>query len=159
MSYIQSSLIKGEQVVLQAHISWWSQLPLIILGFLLLPVMGFGLLLWAMAIARYLTTEMAITNKRVIAKFGFISRRTVEINLQRIESIQVHQSVLGRVFNYGSIIVSGAGNPQAPIPGISDRTRIPQGVLRVAGSFLQRRSRCRCVNSPLSLLPAGSRPI
>jgi uncharacterized membrane protein YdbT with pleckstrin-like domain len=120
MSYIQQSLTKGEQVILQARISWWSQLPLLILGFLLLPVMGFGLLLWGIALARYLTTEMAITNKRVIAKFGFISRRTVEINLQRIESIQVHQGLLGRLFNYGSIIVSGAGNPQAPIPGISD---------------------------------------
>jgi uncharacterized membrane protein YdbT with pleckstrin-like domain len=120
MSYIQQSLTKGEQVVLQARISWWSQLPLLILGFLLLPVMGFGLLLWGIALARYFTTEMAITNKRVIAKFGFISRRTVEINLQRIESIQVHQGLLGRLCNYGSIIVSGAGNPQAPIPGISD---------------------------------------
>jgi uncharacterized membrane protein YdbT with pleckstrin-like domain len=120
MSYIQQSLIKGEQVVLQARISWWSQLPLLLLGFLLLPVMGLGLLLWLIAVARYFTTEMAITNKRVIAKFGFISRRTVEINLQRIESIQVHQGLLGRLFNYGSIIVSGAGNPQAPIPGISD---------------------------------------
>jgi uncharacterized membrane protein YdbT with pleckstrin-like domain len=123
VSYIQNSLIKGEQVVLQARISWWSQLPLIVLGFLLLPAMGFGLLLWVIAAARYFTTEMAITNKRVIAKFGFISRRTVEINLQRIESIQVHQSIFGRVFNYGSIIVSGAGNPQAPIPGISDPLR------------------------------------
>jgi membrane protein YdbS with pleckstrin-like domain len=120
MSYIQQSLTKGEQVVLQARISWWSQLPLLIFGFLLLPVMGLGLLLWLIAVARYFTTEMAITNKRVIAKFGFISRRTVEINLQRIESIQVHQGLLGRLFNYGSIIVSGAGNPQAPIPGISD---------------------------------------
>src|SRR5260370_31276756 len=120
MSYIQQSLTKGEQVVLQARISWWSQLPLLILGFLLLPLLGLGLLLWLIAIARYFTTEMAITNKRVIAKFGFISRRTVEINLQRIESIQVHQGLLGRLFNYGSIIVSGAGNPQAPIPGISD---------------------------------------
>lgn len=120
MSYIQQSLTKGEQVVLQARISWWSQLPMLILGFLLLPFLGLGLLLWLIAIARYFTTEMAITNKRVIAKFGFISRRTVEINLQRIESIQVHQGLLGRLFNYGSIIVSGAGNPQAPIPGISD---------------------------------------
>jgi uncharacterized membrane protein YdbT with pleckstrin-like domain len=106
--------------MLQARISWWSQVPLIVLGFLLLPVMGLGILLWLIALARYFTTEMAITNKRVIAKFGFISRRTVEINLQRIESIQVHQGLFGRIFNYGSIVVAGAGNPQAPIPGISD---------------------------------------
>jgi uncharacterized membrane protein YdbT with pleckstrin-like domain len=96
---------------------------MMILGLLLLPVMGVGLILWAVAVARYFTTEMAITNKRVIAKFGIISRRTVEINLQRIESIQVHQSIVGRILNYGSIIVSGAGNPQAPIPGISDPLR------------------------------------
>ncbi len=120
MSYIQQSLTKGEHLVLQARISWWSQLPLIILGFLLLPAMGIGILLWLIAAARYFTTEMAITNKRVIAKFGFVSRRTVEINLQRIESIQVHQGLFGRICNYGSIVVSGAGNPQAPIPGISD---------------------------------------
>jgi uncharacterized membrane protein YdbT with pleckstrin-like domain len=123
VSYIERSLIKGEHVVLQARISWWSQLPMMILGLLLLPVMGVGLILWAVAVARYFTTEMAITNKRVIAKFGIISRRTVEINLQRIESIQVHQSIVGRILNYGSIIVSGAGNPQAPIPGISDPLR------------------------------------
>ena len=38
---------------------------------------------------------------------------------QKIESIQVNQGILGRILNYGSIVVSGAGNPQAPIPGIS----------------------------------------
>jgi uncharacterized membrane protein YdbT with pleckstrin-like domain len=120
VSYVQQSLIKGEEIVRQARISWWSQAPLLILGFFLLPVLGLGLLLWAVVAIRYYSTELTITNKRVIAKFGFISRRTVEINLQRIESIQVHQGLFGRIFNYGSIIVSGAGNPQAPIPGISD---------------------------------------
>jgi uncharacterized membrane protein YdbT with pleckstrin-like domain len=120
VSYVQDSLIKGEEIVRQARISWWSQAPLLILGFFLLPVLGLGLLLWAAAAIRYYSTELTITNKRVIAKFGFISRRTVEINLQRIESIQVHQGLFGRIFNYGSIIVSGAGNPQAPIPGIAD---------------------------------------
>jgi len=59
------------------------------------------------------------SHKRVIAKFGLISRSTIEINLQKIESIQVNQGILGRIFNFGSIVVSGAGNPQAPIPGIS----------------------------------------
>ena len=63
---------------------------------------------------------MAFTNKRVIAKFGFISRKTIELNISKVESIQVNQGILGRIFNYGTLIVSGAGNPQAPIPGISD---------------------------------------
>jgi len=55
----------------------------------------------------------------VIAKVGLISRKTIELNLQKIESIQVDQSILGRLFNFGSIVVAGAGNPQAPVRGIS----------------------------------------
>lgn len=61
-----------------------------------------------------------MTNKRVIAKFGFISRQTIELNIGKVESIQVSQGILGRVFNFGSLVFAGAGNPQAPIPGISD---------------------------------------
>jgi len=60
------------------------------------------------------------SNKRVIAKFGFISRKTVELNISKVESIQVNQGFLGRIFNFGTLVISGAGNPQAPIPGISD---------------------------------------
>ena len=99
--------------------SIWSLSPLIIIGLILFFVWGLGLLFWIAAAIKYFTTELAITNKRVIAKFGLVSRSTIEINLQKIESIQVNQGILGRILNYGSIVVSGAGNPQAPIPGIS----------------------------------------
>lgn len=119
-SYVESALIKGEQVVYQGKVSVWSLAPLLFLGLILLGFYGFGLLFWGAAAVRYFTTELAITNKRVIAKFGLISRSTIEINLQKIESIQVHQGILGRIFNFGSIIVSGAGNPQAPVPGVSN---------------------------------------
>ena len=67
-----------------------------------------------------MTTELAFTNKRVIAKFGFISRKTIEIGLTKVESLQVDQGILGRIFNFGTLVISGAGNPQAPIPGISN---------------------------------------
>lgn len=66
-----------------------------------------------------MTTELAITNKKIIAKFGFIKRDTIELLLSKAESVQVNQSILGRMFNYGSVVVSGAGNPQAPVPGIA----------------------------------------
>ena len=118
-SYVEGALTKGEQVVYKGKVSIWSLAPLLLLGFIFLAFYGLGLLFWAVAAIRYLTTELAITNKRVIAKFGLISRSTIEINLQKIESIQVNQGILGRIFNFGSIVVSGAGNPQAPIPGIS----------------------------------------
>ena len=118
-SYVEGVLTKGEQVVYQGKVSIWSLAPLLLLGLIFLAFNGLGLLFLAAAAIRYFTTELAITNKRVIAKFGLISRSTIEINLQKIESIQVNQGILGRIFNFGSIVVSGAGNPQAPIPGIS----------------------------------------
>ncbi|MFI8384874.1 PH domain-containing protein [Pseudomonas sp. NPDC079086] len=118
-SYVDSALAKGEHVIYQGKTSIWSLLPRIILGFIFLGLFGLGLLFWIDAAIKYFTTELAITNKRVIAKFGLISRTTIEINLQKIESIQVNQGILGRIFNFGSVIVSGAGNPQAPVPGIS----------------------------------------
>lgn len=118
--YIDSTLIKDEKVAYAARISFWSQVPLIVLGFFLLFAYGIGLVIWLVAYLRYKTTELAVTNKRVIAKFGFISRQTIELNLNKVESIQVHQGILGRIFNFGSLVISGAGNPQAPIPGISD---------------------------------------
>jgi len=119
-SYVESVIGNGEAVEYEAKVSVWSQLPLLILGLFLLPADGLGLIFWIIAFIRYKTTELALTDKKIIAKFGFIKRDTIEILLPKIESIQVNQSMLGRMLNYGSIIASGAGNPQAPIPGISD---------------------------------------
>jgi uncharacterized membrane protein YdbT with pleckstrin-like domain len=119
-SYIESNLIRDEQVQYEGKISIWSLLPKMLLGLILLPFFGIGLILWISAVITYYTTELAITNKRVIAKFGFIRRNTVEMNISYVESIQVDQGILGRIFNFGSVIVAGAGDPKAPIPGISN---------------------------------------
>lgn len=118
-SYVESALTSGESIVYQGKVSIWSLVPLMVLGLILLPLWGVGILFWIAAAVRYYTTELSITNKRVIAKFGLISRSTIEINIHKIESIQVNQGIFGRIFNFGSIIVAGAGNPQAPVPGIS----------------------------------------
>lgn len=118
-SYVEGALVKDEKIVHVGHISLWSVWHLIALGIVLLPAVGIGLVFLAMAYIRYKTTELAITTKRVIVKSGFIRRSTVEININKVESIQVDQEVLGRLFNFGTLIISGAGNPQAPITGIS----------------------------------------
>lgn len=118
-SYVEGALVNGEKVVHLGHISLWSVWHLIALGIVLLPAVGIGLIFLAIAYVRYKTTELAITTKRVIVKSGFIRRSTVEINISKVESIQVDQEVLGRLFNFGTLIISGAGNPQAPITGIS----------------------------------------
>jgi len=118
-SYVEGALVKDERIVHLGHISLWSLWHLIALGIVLLPAFGIGLVFLIMAWVRYKTTELAITTRRVIVKHGFISRRTVEINIQKVESIQVDQEVLGRMFNFGTLVIAGAGEPQAPITGIS----------------------------------------
>lgn len=119
-SYVEGALVRDEKIVHVGHISLWSLSHLIALGTILLPLFGLGLIFLVMAYIKYKTTELAITSKRVIAKFGFIRRRTVELNINKVESIQVDQGILGRMFNYGTLVISGAGDPQAPIPGISE---------------------------------------
>jgi uncharacterized membrane protein YdbT with pleckstrin-like domain len=118
-SYVEGALVKDEKIVHLGHISLWSLWHLFALGLLLLPVFGLGLIFWVLAYVRYKTTELAITTRRVIVKHGFIRRRTVEININKVESIQVDQEILGRMFNFGTLVIAGAGDPQAPIAGIS----------------------------------------
>jgi uncharacterized membrane protein YdbT with pleckstrin-like domain len=119
VSYIDESLIEGETILHRGRVSWWSQFWLILLGILtLVVVVGLGLLIWAWIRVR--STEIAITNRRVIAKFGFIKRDTVEINLEKVEALKVEQGFWGRILNYGTIFISGAGTSVAPFPDIAD---------------------------------------
>ena len=118
-SYVDSVLISGETVLHRGRVSLWPHGWKVLFGILLAPVVvGIGLLIWVFVI--YRTTEIAITNKRIIAKSGFVSRSTTEINLPKVESLQVDQNVRGRIFNYGTIIVAGAGTPNLQIHGIKD---------------------------------------
>ena len=119
MSYIDDSLIEGETVLHRARISWWSQFGLLLLGAILL-VVGIGLLFLIAAWIKVHSTEIAITNRRVIAKFGFIRRHTIEINLEKVESLRVEQGMMGRFLNFGTIFIGGTGSALAPIPDIAD---------------------------------------
>lgn len=62
----------------------------------------------------YISSEYGITDKRVLVKVGFIRRNSLEIFFHKIESIAVKQSVLGRLLDYGTIIVSGTGGSKDP---------------------------------------------
>ena len=119
MSYIDDSLIEGETILHRARVSWWSQSGHLVLGVLLLVVV-IGIFFLAAAWVAVHSTEIAITNRRVIAKFGFIKRHTIEINLEKVESLGVEQGVLGRMLNYGTILISGTGTSVAPIRNIAD---------------------------------------
>lgn len=119
-SYVEGAMVAGEKLVHSGQLSLWAMWHLIALGVVLTPLFGLGLVFLAMAYVRYKSTELAVTTKRVIVKHGFIRRQTVEINLNKVESIQVDQGVLGRLFNFGTLVISGTGTSHAPIAGISE---------------------------------------
>ena len=74
----------------------------------------------ARAFVRRATTELAVTDHRVIYKTGLLSRHTIEMNRDKVESVDVDQTILGRIFGYGTIIVRGTGGSLEPIRNIGD---------------------------------------
>jgi uncharacterized membrane protein YdbT with pleckstrin-like domain len=141
MSYVEKNLLQGEEVVYRAKLHKIIFLPaaaiavLAVLAAVLILVFagnrlaaiitGAILLVLAIVVAlprfiRYVTSEFAVTNKRVIVKVGLIHRHTLELVLTKIETVGVDQSVPGRMFNYGTIIVTGTGGTQEPFKDIAD---------------------------------------
>jgi uncharacterized membrane protein YdbT with pleckstrin-like domain len=70
---------------------------------------GIGAIVFTIGLLKRNATEMAVTNKRVIAKTGVANRRSIEILLSRIESVVVDEPAMGRVLGYGTVIVRGTG--------------------------------------------------
>ena len=83
-----------------------------------LAVLAAGLILSAWF--RRWGTEIAVTDHRVITKTGVISRRTVEMHLDQIKSVQVDQSIVGRLLGYGDIAVHGSGEGTETIRSVAD---------------------------------------
>ena len=75
------------------------------------------------AFIRRATTELAVTDHRVIYKSGLLSRHTIEMNRDKVESVDVDQSLLGRILGYGTVIVRGTGGRLEPIRNIGDPLR------------------------------------
>ena len=61
-----------------------------------------------------------MTDHRVIYKSGLLSRHTIEMNRDKVESVDVDQSLLGRIFGYGTVVVRGTGGSLEPIRNIGD---------------------------------------
>ena len=156
-SYVDSNLSKGEEVIVRAHVSWLSFLITIIVSlfFLFIAFGGFmpsaaakegeahpnsvgwvflflGLFMLLNVVVKVATTELALTNKRIIAKFGFIRRSTIELRLEKVESISINQGLLGRLLGYGTVVVKGTGGTGTPIPSIKK----PLDFRRIVNNFL-----------------------
>lgn len=104
MTYAESTLVRGETIVYKASLHWMIFVPAVVLmSFLIgIPLLIVDWIAWK-------TTEMAITNKRVILKSGWITRRTLELNLTKVENVSVEQGIVGRLMNFGTITVVGTG--------------------------------------------------
>jgi membrane protein YdbS with pleckstrin-like domain len=135
-SYAAEFLMPGEHLVYSTRLHWAVFLPLyfwlavafglfvtknatgITVGAILLIFAVIPLAITSL-IARA-TSEFAVTNKRVLIKTGWIRRHSLETLLTKIESIRVEQSVLGRMLDYGTIIISGTGGSKEPFHKIAE---------------------------------------
>ena len=151
-SYVESIVGEGERVLYIGKVSLFSILPSLVGGGLLVAVglvglvaagplgivfLALGVLALAVGFIKRASTELAVTNRRVIAKFGLVRRSTVELNLAKIESVRVEQSVTGRLLGYGSIFVTGTGATMEPIPYISEPIKFRQAVQSATDSLQQ----------------------
>lgn len=149
MGYVDKHLLEGERVVYRAKlhkIIFVPPLALAVLGLLaaiLLKIymendlaawiVGAAFLLVAILVAiprliRYATSEFAVTNKRVIVKVGLIYRRTLELVLTKVETIGVEQTIMGRIFDFGTIVVTGTGGTKEPFKDIAGPLRFREQV-------------------------------
>lgn len=106
-SYVDNNLIKDEQVVYETKYHWK----------IFFTLGGLFTLFIAPALKRW-SDEFVITNKRIICKTGIFSRRTLEMNLNKIESVNVDQSIFGRMFGFGTITIIGTGGTKESFPDI-----------------------------------------
>jgi len=142
MSYVDSVLQPQETILARTRLHWIIYLPsftllamaalislfgsgfdtqskfLCVIASFVLGVIGIAQLLTAWT--KRITTELAVTNRRIIHKTGLFGRNTREMNREKVESVDVRQSPLGRILGYGTISVRGIGSTWEPFVTIED---------------------------------------
>jgi len=109
MSYIEESLSDGEEIKELFKLHWFSKIPMIIWAILAIPTLGITLILTIWEYLKLRSIEQGITNKRAILKTGIISRKSEEMKISSIETVEIIQGIFGRIFGFGSIKVTGRG--------------------------------------------------
>lgn len=84
-----------------------------------------------------LTTEFAITNRRIIGKKGFIHRNTLEILLSKVESVNVYQNILGRLLDFGTVTITGTGGTKESFTSIIAPMNIRKKINQVIEHYTQ----------------------
>ena len=142
MGYVDRILQPGETVIHRAKLHWliyWKAVALLVAAAALavvaeqrsdelqqgllygaLAVLALALIAALIAAIRRSSTELAVTDHRVIFKRGLLSRHTIEMNRSKVESVDVDQTLMGRLFGYGTILVRGTGGSLEPLQNIED---------------------------------------
>ena len=140
--YIDDILQPGEKVLYSTNAHWVFYLPaigawivaialfilsriasadaMVLLSLVSAAVVAIVALYWTVrAWFHRWTTETDVTNMRVVHKTGFIKRRTFEMALDKVESVDVNQSIMGRLMNYGDVTINGVGEGTETIKTIA----------------------------------------
>jgi carbon starvation protein CstA len=157
MNYVDQALGEGEVVKHVAHKHWVIFVAPVFQLVVALALIGFGykiedfwkwfgwlmrmlgLILLAVGALHLLgawltrvTTELAVTNRKVVGKWRLIARRTIEQRLEKVDSIEVEQTILGRILGYGTVEVRGSGVTMTPLRMIGDpltfRRRVEEAI-------------------------------
>lgn len=169
MGYVTDNLLPGEEVIYRTKLHWMIFLGpgfLVFLSLMLFLAGGdasavggwclfIGLVVAGGVVIVYNSSEFGVTNRRVLIKVGLLNRRSLEINLTKIESVEVTQDLTGRIFDYGTIIVVGTGGTREPFKMIIDpmefrrsvqqqasESQRTQGVLPVEGATIRQERDC-----------------
>lgn len=127
MRYIKSTLPSNEAIIKEIKFHWshsfLSWFYLIFLGIFLI-----GIYLFLRSLIERYSTERAITEHRIIIKTGLIRRSTEEIRLDRIEEINLNQSILGRLIGTGELFITGTGGSELHMKWIADPIEIQKAI-------------------------------
>ena len=110
MSYTKRSLKPGERIQLLTSVSYWNVIFYLVIGIILMPfTYGISLVIPALSWLDRYFTEYSVTSAGSLVKRGIIRRRVGRILKVKVESVNLKQSVLGRIFGYGNVVITGTG--------------------------------------------------
>jgi uncharacterized membrane protein YdbT with pleckstrin-like domain len=152
MAYYTKVLQPGEQVLVVGRLHWSIYLRamiVLVIGVLLLAfadrlpepvwqrdarwvgvvILIVGALMFLRVWIRRQTTEIVVTDRRVIYKRGLLSRHTVEMNVSKIETVDVEQGLAGRIWGYGTLLIRGTGAGFEPLVSVGSPLRIRNAIV------------------------------
>jgi uncharacterized membrane protein YdbT with pleckstrin-like domain len=151
MSYYQKVLQPDEQVKYVGKLHWTIYRNSIVLGIFTAIVAVFSIslngdpqsltfacagILAILALVSFLgawfvrvSTEIVVTDKRIIHKVGWIARRTEEINITKVETVDVAQGIVGRIFDFGTVLIKGIGGSWEPLRRVASPLQLRNAIL------------------------------